>query len=129
MSRVARKYRDKSTGVTGDRSAARANRKLQLIVSQSHPGERGYTLLEQMELLLQQTIEQRVELQHQYDLTDPNQDEEEDDKAWEAVVENAGEIKGMLKMLAIMRSTSSKIELQRARARIKHGTGPHSTER
>ena len=81
-----------------------------------------------MELLLQRTIEQRVEVQHQYDLTDPNLDEEADDKAWEAVVENAGEIKGMLKMLAIMRSTTSKVELQRARARIKHGTGPHSTE-
>ena len=125
---MARKYRDKSAGVTGDRAAARANRKLQLIVSNSFPGERGYTLLEQMELLLQRTIEQRVEVQHQYDLTDPNLDEEADDKAWEAVVENAGEIKGMLKMLAIMRSTTSKVELQRARARIKHGTGPHSTE-
>lgn len=127
---MARKYRDKSTGgVTGSRAEARANRKLQLIVNNSHPGERGLTLFEQMELLLQETIQKRVELQTQWELTDPAQDEEADDKAWEAVVENAGEIKGMLKILAIMRSTTPKIELQRARARIKHGTGPHSTER
>lgn len=126
---MARKYRDKSTGVTGDRAAARANRKLQLIVSNSHPGERGMTILEKMELLLQETIEARVELTHAYDMTDPEQDEEADDKAWEAVVENAGKIRGMLEMLALFRSTTPKIELQRARARIKHGVNPHSTER
>lgn len=129
---MARKYRDKSLGVTGDRAAARANRKLQLIVNNTHPGERGPTLLEQMELLLQETIEERTVLRQNWDHAQDQAEDDDDlkeDAAWEAVCENAGKIRGMLEMLAIMRSTSPKIELQRARARIKHGAKPHSTER
>lgn len=87
------------------------------------------TLLEQMELRLQETIEERTRLQQDWQhAEDQDADEDDLDKAWENVVENAGKIRGMLEMLAIMRSTSPKIELRRARERIKHGVKPHSTE-
>lgn len=81
-----------------------------------------------MEDLLTRTLQERVELQHQFDMTDPDQDEEADDKAWEAMVENRGEIRGQLKMLAIMRSTTGKIELERAKARIKHDNAGQDEE-
>lgn len=74
--------------------------------------------MEKMEVLLCQTLEKRPELQYAYDHLP--EDHPGSDELWEEVVENRGEIRGMLKMLAIMRSTSSKIELQRARNRIKH---------
>jgi len=93
---------------------ARAERKLQLIYSNSHPGERGKTLLEKMEDRLIQTLQERVELKRVWDLSP-----EDDDKAWENVVENAGKIRGMLEMIAILRSSSVKAELQRAKARLK----------
>jgi len=88
-----------------------------------HSGERGPTLIEKMEQMLDATLSRRVELQQAYDMTDPVLDEEGDDKAYEALVENRGEIRGMLKMLGIMRSTSGKVELTRAKARLAHA--PH----
>lgn len=103
-----RKYRNKGTGVTGNREEARANRKLQLIVSTSHPGERGKTLLEKMEEKLDQTIQERSEL-----AGEPATDENVD-----LMLILEGKIKGMLQMLGIMRSTGMKVELTRAKARM-----------
>lgn len=118
---MARKYRSKGTGVTGNRDEARANRKLQLIVNNSFPGERGQTILEKMEDLVVEALKERVELQHAWDLSPDDGDEA--DKLWENVAMNAGKIRGHLEMLAIMRSTSPKVELQRAKARKHHGEG------
>ena len=67
-----------------------------------------------MEDRLIQTLQERVELKRVWDLSP-----EDDDKAWENVVENAGKIRGMLEMIAILRSSSVKAELQRAKARLK----------
>ena len=50
---------DNRGGVTADVGEARRNRKLQLIVNNSFPGERGLTLLEQMEKKLDQTVMER----------------------------------------------------------------------
>jgi hypothetical protein len=135
---MARQYRSKGQGVTGDRSEARANRKLQLIVSQSHPGERGYTLLEKMEMKLDQTVKARQEL---IDTRNAAVDAEEkqpgkafwsdelEDEYLDNMLKNEGKVQGMLIMLGIMRSTGMKTELTRSKARISHGVKPHSTER
>ena len=114
---MVRKYRTKGTGVTASREEARANRKLQLIVNNSHPGERGKTLLEKMEEKLDQTLIERANLTRSYDVAT---DDETKDDLIDSLLNNEGRIQGMLLMLAIMRSTTNKTELQRARARIKH---------
>ena len=107
-------------GVTTNRDEARANRKLQLIHSQSFPGERGLTLLEQMELKLDQTIMERNEKAtiNPDELSDQDADDHLD---W--MLRNEGKVQGMLIMLGIMRSTSMKVELQRSRDRIKYNYG------
>lgn len=106
-----RKYRNKGTGVTGNREEARANRKLQLIVSTSHPGERGKTLLEKMEERLDKTLKERRDLTTKHDL-------EESWQSYDALIRNEGKVQGMLQMLGIIRSTGMKVELTRAKARM-----------
>jgi hypothetical protein len=116
-SSVTRKYRDRrGTGVTTSRAEARANRKLQLIVSNSHPGERGMTLMEKSEALLDKTMQERSKRADEFGAkTKISKDEEVEYVDW--MLRNEGEIRGMLKQLAIWRSTSMKIELSRAKAR------------
>ncbi|AZS06625.1 hypothetical protein SEA_JACOREN57_61 [Mycobacterium phage JacoRen57] len=109
-----------------------------MIVNNSHPGERGLTLLEKMELALddemqarQGMIEERNKAK-QAEQDNPGKafwSDELEDKYLDNMLRNEGKVQGMLKMLAIMRSTNMKTELNRSKARINNGTGPHSTER
>ena len=105
---MARRYRTTGTGVTADPAEARANRRLQLISSMGHPVEGGKTLLEKMEEKLDRTLHHHQEIQGVADEI--------------TLAKSEGRIQGMLAQLAIMRSTSSKVELTRAKVRIKHGT-------
>lgn len=117
---MVKKYRDnRQSGVTGSREEARANRKLQLIVSTSHPGERGKTLLEKMEERLDKTLQERRDLTTRHDL-------EESDQSYDDLLKNEGKVQGMLQMLGIMRSTGMKVELTRAKARMAHAQHDHN---
>lgn len=128
---MARYRDDRRSGTTRSRTEARQNRRLQLIVNNTHAVEPGPTLIQQMEERLDETIHERTRLRQDWEHAEDLSQVEDDpsvEKAYEDVVENAGKIRGMLEMLGIMRSTSAKIELKRARARISHGVKPHSTE-
>jgi len=104
---MARRYRTQGTGVTADPAEARANRHLQLI---SVSGNRaGKTLLEKMEEKLDRTLSKHLEIQGVADEV--------------TLARSEGKVQGMLAQLAIMRSTSSRTELTRAKARIKHAQG------
>lgn len=96
---------------THNRQEARANRKLQLIVSNSFPGLRGKTLLDKMEDVVDTTRRARVERAEE-------QEDEEDSDYIDWMLKNEGQIQGMLKMIAIMRSTSMKDELERSKVRL-----------
>lgn len=110
---------DNRRGVTADVGEARRNRKLQLIVSNSFPGERGLTLLEQMELKLDQTM---MERNQKAEVNPDDLDDKAADDHLDWMLRNEGKVQGMLIMIGIMRSTSMKVELQRSRDRIKfHG--------
>lgn len=124
--------------MTSSRSEARANRRLQLIVNNTHPGERGLTILEKMELKLDETLQARQTMiedrQSKVDLDEqPNGQahwsDELENEYLDNMLKNEGKVQGMLAMISIMRSTTMKTELTRAKARIKHGVKPHSTER
>ncbi len=107
--------RDSGVRRTASRTAARNDRKLQLIVNNSHPGPRGLTLLEQMELEVVKWLRERgarIAAIGGREMTDEEYD-------W--ALQSEGMIKGGLKMLAIMRSTTPKVELDRARIRIQGG--------
>jgi hypothetical protein len=123
--------------VTGDRAEARRNRKLQLIVSNSFSGARGMTLLEKMELKLDNTMKARTQTIAERDRNVALDEADNGQAHWSDELENdhidnllrsEGEIKGMLAMLAIMRSTTMKTELQRSKLRIQYGVKPQSTE-
>jgi hypothetical protein len=127
---MARRTRngDNTSGRTASRQEARANRKLQLVISNTFPGERGLTLLEKMENELVARLEERgAKLAWYQAIANPDEEltDEQNDEYYDWCKENEGVIKGELRMLAIMRSTSAKTELDRARARlqagIKHG--------
>lgn len=47
--------------------------------------------------------------------------DELEDEYLDNMLRNEGKIQGMLSMLSIMRSTNMKVELTRAKMRIKHG--------
>lgn len=120
--------RDSGVRRTASRTAARNDRKLQLIVNNSHPGPRGLTLLEQMELEVVKWLRERGKraADHQHALDQLPDDEEqlsdaEEDEYYDWMMQSEGMIKGGLKMLAIMRSTTPKVELDRARIRIQEG--------
>lgn len=106
MARISdpnRRTSKRTSRATGSRTEARANRRLQLVVSNTHPGLRGKTLMEQMEDRLDATFKQRKELLEVG--LKPSLDE------------NRGKIQGMLEMIAIMRSTDKKTELERSKIR------------
>jgi hypothetical protein len=103
---MARRYKTTGTGVTTNRDEARANRRLQLI---SVSGTRtGKTLLEKMEMALDKALKERQEIMGVADDV--------------TLARSEGKVQGMLVQLAIMRTTTSKVELTRARARIRHGS-------
>ena len=52
--------------------------------------------------------------------------DDEHDEHYDWCKENEGMVKGMLRMLAIMRSTTPKIELERARTRLATGLLHHA---
>lgn len=127
---MTRRYRDKSTGgVTTSRAAARANRRLQLISSNTFSGTRGKTLLEKMEDSVDAEIVEREKKTAERDAAVAMQEkfpkkafwsDDLEDEYYDWMLKNEGKILGMLKMLAIMRSTSMKTEQNRAKARIKY---------
>ena len=103
---------------TANRAEARANRHLQL-VGEGFAGKRGKTLIEKMEDALDVTLRARVEFQHLWDQAPEEEDDPEaHQEAYDNLMKNEGEIHGMLRMLAIMRSTTNKTELRRARIRL-----------
>lgn len=113
---MSRRYRPSNqVSRTASRAEARANRKLQLIVSNSHPGGQGKTLMEKAEDLLDAVlIERRTKAQN----VDQELSDEEQDEYLDWMLKNEGEIRGMLKQVALWRSTSVKVELDRAKIRI-----------
>ena len=117
---MVKRYRTRGTGVTTNREEARANRKLQLVHSSSFPGERGLTLMEKMEIKLDQTIMERNE-KAEIDPDELSDQDADDHLDW--MLRNEGKVQGMLIMIGIMRSTNMKIELQRSRDRIKYNYG------
>lgn len=87
-------------------------RKLELVYSNSHPGPKGPTLIEKMQQLLDETMLRRQQIL-------AGDCSPESDGQFE-LLKNEGEIRGMIKMLVIMRQpTTAKTELARAKARIK----------
>lgn len=123
---MARRTRnsDNTAGRTASRQAARANRKLQLVISNTFSGKRGLTLMEKMENEIVAQLEARgaklawfkAQGTEGSDLSD-----DENDEYYDWCKENEGVIKGELRMLAIMRSTTPKVELERARTRVEMG--------
>lgn len=124
---MTRRYRnnDKAGTATSSRAEARANRRLQLVVSNSHPVKAGPTLIQQMEQKLDDTFKDREELASQDTELMPDA---EHDAHLDAMLKNEGRIQGMLIMLGIMRSTNMKTELERSKTRRRYGVKPHSTE-
>lgn len=118
---MSRSYRsDNRTGVTSSKAESRRNRKLQLVVSNTFPGERGMTLMEQMEAKLDATFLER-EQTAQYWAADKEAtaSDSEHDAHLDWMLKSEGKIQGMLVMIAIMRSTTPKVELQRSKDRRK----------
>lgn len=123
---MGRRYRDnRTTGATASRAEARANRRLQLVHSTTHAVEHGPTLIEQMEIKLDETLKARAEKAALWNEGEQGRRhtetvEEFDDRSNKYIdwmINNEGKIQGMLVMLGIMRSTSAKVELKRARIR------------
>jgi hypothetical protein len=77
------------------------------------------TLIEKMEMELDKAIRERQDLRHNWDLL-PEDDPSEETLMGD-MLKNEGKVQGMLKMVGIMRSTSMKMELARARARLQYG--------
>lgn len=96
-------------------------RRLQLVHSLTHPGKRGPTLIEKMEQRLDRTIRERQDKQHEWDQGPDEVTDEENDEFLDWMVENAGKIKGMMIMLAIMRSSTVRIETDRSKERRTNG--------
>lgn len=123
-----KKYRqDRTVKPTSSHSDAAANRHLQLVGSDFVPGK-GKTLTELMGIELDRALTERgaklQDYQHKKDQLPDNETElsdEEEDEHYDKMLESEGYIKGCLRMLAIMRSTTPKVELQRARIRIQYG--------
>lgn len=124
---MTREYRQsRKTGPTTSRSEAAANRHLQLVGGTGFTGGKGKTLTEKMDDVLDDALIARGKKQQDYehakdqlgvdDLSDAEEDAHLD---W--MCESEGFIKGCLKMLSIMRSTTPKKELERARIRIQYG--------
>ena len=124
---MTRRYRNtgNSGKATSSREEARANRRLQLVVSNSHKVQAGPTLIQQMEQKLDNTFKDREELANQDTELMPDA---EHDAHLDAMLKNEGRIQGMLIMLGIMRSTNMKTELERSKTRRRYGVKPHSTE-
>lgn len=104
---------------TTSRQKARLDRKLQLVYSNTHPGRVGPTLIEKMEAKLDEAILKRTSLQQDFDhQCDIDGDSDAAGDAWDSLKQNEGAVQMALRMIAIMRSTTTKTELERARARI-----------
>lgn len=118
---MSRSYRsDNRTGVTSSKAESRRNRKLQLIVNNSFPGERGMTLLEKMEKKLDDTREERERTAAIWAADkEATASDSEHDAHLDWMLKSEGKIQGMLVMIAIMRSTTPKVELQRSKDRRK----------
>lgn len=126
---MGRQYRqDRKVRPTSSRADAAANRHLQLVGGTGFTGGKGKTLTEKMGDELDRALKERGErmqdYQHQKDQlpdgeTELSDDDENDHLDW--MLESEGYIKGCLRMLAIMRSTTPKKELERARIRIQYG--------
>lgn len=118
---MSRSYRsDNRTGVTSSKAEARRNRKLQLVVSNTFPGERGLTLMEQMEQKLDATITEREQTATYWAADkEATASDSEHDAHLDWMIKAEGKVLGMLTMIAIMRSTTPKVELQRSKDRRK----------
>ena len=125
---MKKEYRqDRKVRPTSSRSEAAANRHLQL-VGTGFTGGKGKTLTEKMGDELDKALEERgkrmQDHQHALDKLPDGQDELSDDEEndyldW--MLQSEGYVKGCLRMMAIMRSTTPKKELERARIRIQYG--------
>lgn len=116
--------------MTASREEALANRHLQLITNNGHTVPHGPTILQKMELKLDQTMKARQELMDQRNQAVEAEEanpgkafwsDELEDEYLDNMLKNEGKIQGMLQMLAIMRSTNMKTELTRAKARKQYG--------
>lgn len=118
---MSRSYRsDNRTGVTSSKAESRRNRKLQLVVSNTFPGERGLTLMEKMEMKLDETFQEREQTAAYWAADkEATASDSEHDAHLDWMLKSEGKIHGMLTMIAIMRSTSPKVELQRSKDRRK----------
>ena len=115
---MRKEYRqDRKVRPTSSRSEAAANRHLQLVGSTFDP-KKGKTLTEKMGDELDKALEERGKkmMDHREDLPD-----EEENEYIDWMLQSEGFVKGCLRMLAIMRSTTPKKELERARIRIQYG--------
>lgn len=83
-----------------------------------------------MELKLDETLNARQELMDTRNRAVEAEEEQKGKAFWsdeledeylDNMLKNEGKVQGMLIMLGIMRSTSAKTELERARARIRYG--------
>lgn len=125
---MTREYRQsRKTGPTTSRSEAAANRHLQLVGGDFVPG-RGKTLTEKMAQVLDDALIARGKKQQDYEhAKDQLPDGQDDlpstaeDEHLDWMCESEGFVKGCLKMLSIMRSTTPRKELERARIRIQYG--------
>jgi hypothetical protein len=127
---MPRRYRSAGKGgITTDRSEARANRRLQLVHSSTHHVEPGMTLIQKMEVKLDDTLKTREVMIKTRDAAVEAEEahpgkafwsDELEDKYLDDMLRNEGKVQGMLVMLGIMRSTNMKTELTRAKARIKY---------
>lgn len=117
---MKKEYRqDRKVRPTSSRSEAAANRHLQLVGSTFDP-KKGKTLTEKMGDELDKALEERgKKMQEHAGEEELSDDEENDYLDW--MLQSEGFVKGCLRMLAIMRSTTPKKELERARIRIQYG--------
>ena len=128
---MTREYRQsRKTGPTTSRSDAAANRHLQLVGGTGFTGGKGKTLTEKMSDVLDDALIARGKKQQDYEhakdqLPDGETElsDAEEDAHLDWMCESEGFIKGCLKMLSIMRSTTPKKELERARIRIQYAEG------
>ena len=125
---MTREYRQsRKTGPTTSRSEAAANRHLQLVGGTGFTGGKGKTLTEKMGDVLDDALIARGKKQQDYehakDQLPEGLSDAEEDAHLDWMCESEGFIKGCLKMLAIMRSTTPKKELERARIRIQYAEG------
>lgn len=114
---MTREYRQgRRVKPTTSRSEAKANRHLQLVGGEGFTGGKGKTLTEKMGDELDRALAERGAKLRE---TEGEEDLSDEDYDW--LLQSEGFIKGCLRMLAIMRSTTPKAELERAKIRIQYG--------